>query len=110
MSEEEIGRLKYPAGLNLGASTPPEIALSILAEILQIQKQRHAAETMPESAPEKSEEAAIDPVCGMEVEIAGANYVASFQGRTFYFCSAGCQREFQKEPARYLQAERESGD
>ncbi len=109
MSEDEIRRLKYPAGLDLGASTPPEIALSILAEILQAQKQRHAVETRPESAPEKKEDTAIDPVCGMTVEIAGANHVASYQGRTFYFCSAGCQRSFQKEPEKYLQAEQASG-
>ncbi len=109
MSEEEIGRLKYPAGLDLGASTPPEIALSILAEILQVMKHPHAVESRVESTPEKREETAVDPVCGMDVEIAGANHVASYQGRTFYFCSAGCQRAFQKEPEKYLQAERESG-
>ena len=109
MSEEVIGRLKYPAGLDLGASTPPEIALSILAEIIQIQKHRHPAEARPESVAEKKEDSAIDPVCGMTVEIAGANYVASHQGRMFYFCSAGCQRDFQKEPEKYMQVERESG-
>jgi xanthine dehydrogenase accessory factor len=109
MSEDEIRRLKYPAGLDLGASTPPEIALSILAEILQVQKQRHTAENRPESVPEKKDDMALDPVCGMTVEIASANHVASYQGRTYYFCSAGCQRAFQKEPEKYLQAEQESG-
>ncbi len=109
MSEEVIGRMKYPAGLDLGASTPPEIALSILAEIIQIQKHRHLAEEKTESMPQNEEESAIDPVCGMTVEIAGANYIASYQGKKFYFCSAGCQRSFQKEPEKYLQAEQESG-
>ncbi|HET9588155.1 MAG TPA: XdhC family protein [Anaerolineales bacterium] len=39
LTEEQIARLKYPAGLDLGAVTPEEIALSILAEIVQHRRQ-----------------------------------------------------------------------
>jgi Cu+-exporting ATPase len=45
---------------------------------------------------------AIDPVCGMEVEVATARYTAQHEGRTYYFCGRGCQLEFQDDPARYL--------
>ena len=119
LPEEVVARLKYPAGLDFGASTPAEIALSILAEIIQVQRRGRAAigwpsssELAPEAETATLQDAepteAIDPVCGMTVEIASANYIASYQGRMFYFCSAGCQHEFQKEPEKFLQVEHES--
>ena len=45
---------------------------------------------------------AIDPVCGMEVEIEGAPYTVEHQGMTYYFCSKGCMLEFQDDPTRFL--------
>ena len=112
MPEEVMARLKYPAGLDFGASTPAEIALSILAEIIQLQRRGRGAETGPETLAEVETNTepteAIDPVCGMTVEIASANHIASYQGKMYYFCSAGCQREFLKEPEKYLQAEQEN--
>jgi len=47
---------------------------------------------------------AIDPVCGMEVEIEGARYTSELNGQTFYFCCSGCKRKFEAEPAKYLKA------
>jgi len=45
---------------------------------------------------------AIDPVCKMEVEIDTAQYKSKHAGQTYYFCSAGCQRSFEKDPHPYL--------
>lgn len=45
----------------------------------------------------------IDPVCQMEVEVENAKYVSEYAGEKYYFCSAGCQREFEENPAGYLQ-------
>ena len=45
---------------------------------------------------------AIDPVCDMEVEIATAQWKAEYQGKTYYFCSPGCKRSFEKAPEKYL--------
>jgi len=45
-----------------------------------------------------------DPVCGMNVNPAGAKNVHQHEGRTFYFCCAGCVEKFKKEPAKYLAA------
>ena len=45
---------------------------------------------------------AIDPVCKMEVEIETAQYKSELGGETYYFCSAGCQKDFEKEPHKYL--------
>ncbi len=109
LPEKVIERLKYPAGLDFGASTPTEIALSILAEIIQMQRRGHPVEAKAEIQPAAGAESAIDPVCGMEVEVASANYIAAYQGKMYYFCSASCQREFQKEPMKFLQVEHEQG-
>ena len=44
-----------------------------------------------------------DPVCGMDVDPKTA-LSAPHNGRTYYFCSAGCQRQFEAEPTKYATA------
>ena len=44
---------------------------------------------------------AKDPVCGMDVTVNDKTPRATHQGATYYFCSDGCKRSFEKEPARY---------
>ena len=41
---------------------------------------------------------AIDPVCGMEVAPATAAGASEYEGTTYYFCSTGCKRQFDKDP------------
>lgn len=45
---------------------------------------------------------AIDPVCGMSVERAGAEYRSEHDGQTYYFCAKGCKENFDRDPARYV--------
>jgi YHS domain-containing protein len=45
---------------------------------------------------------AIDPVCGMQVEMATAQHTAEYQGTTYYFCAKGCKLDFEDEPERFL--------
>ena len=47
---------------------------------------------------------AIDPICGMEVETETAKWKADFQGQTYFFCSPGCKRTFEKEPEKILKS------
>jgi xanthine dehydrogenase accessory factor len=91
VSEDVIERLKAPAGLDIGAATGPEIALSILAEIVQ-QRRSRVPGTMYESP--KEVETAVDPICGMQVETATARWTAEKDGQTYYFCAPGCRRAF----------------
>lgn len=42
-----------------------------------------------------------DPVCGMSVDEKTAKYTSEHEGRTFYFCSAGCKTTFDRDPHRY---------
>ncbi|RPI78111.1 MAG: YHS domain-containing protein [Chloroflexi bacterium] len=52
----------------------------------------------------------IDPVCGMEVEPSSAAGVSEYKGQKYYFCSAGCKREFDQDPEKYLRNMSESRD
>jgi YHS domain-containing protein len=52
----------------------------------------------------KSEDKAIDPVCGMTVVKATAKATYEYKGNTFYFCSTGCKEAFAKEPEKYIKA------
>ena len=102
LAEDRLSRLKCPAGLDIGASTPEEIALSILAEIVQTRRRSIISNPQsPISGPQPPTEA-LDPVCGMTVEIATARYVVQHAGQAYYFCSGGCKRSFEKEPEKYV--------
>ncbi len=103
--EEQLSRLKNPARIELGASTPEEIALSIMAEIVMLRRQGQLApgpaKETEGGAPAESGEA-TDPVCGMTVEVASARHVFEHGGEVYYFCCSGCQRSFEREPKAYL--------
>ena len=95
--QQMVERLRTPAGKVRGV-TQEQIALLALAEIVAARQKR---------GPKPVHEApqvvfATDPVCGMTVDPLTATHRADFGGTTFWFCSAGCQAEFEKTPERYL--------
>jgi len=82
--------VKCPAGLDIGAVTPEEIALSILAEIVSVRRaEAHHAESA----------AAKDPTCGMMVGVEGARYTLTRGDDTYYFCGAGCKDAYELKHA-----------
>jgi xanthine dehydrogenase accessory factor len=102
ISAHALDAIRSPAGLDLGGRQPEEVALSILAEIVQL---KHAARpaAQPAVAPAPPAPAtAIDPVCHMTVTIATARHVGTWDGRAWYFCNPRCKDKFLADPARYL--------
>jgi len=99
---ELLQRVKCPAGLQLGAVTPPEIAFSIMGEILELRRRNQAVDGARAAVPAADPGAAVvDPVCGMTVQAAGARYTSAYDGKTFKFCSMSCKERFDREPERY---------
>jgi xanthine dehydrogenase accessory factor len=99
---EALDRVHNPAGLDIGARLPEELALSILAEIVKLR--RAAAPAVVEETPAEREE--IDPICGMTVVVATAKHVAEHDGKTYYFCNPRCREKFLATPARWIEAAR----
>jgi xanthine dehydrogenase accessory factor len=122
--QDELDRVRVPAGLDLGRTTHREIAVAILAELVQLRAAGSlamggGAEAVPGeegraegvSPPSgglaggsggSPPRASTDLVCGMTVTADASSYPLEHEGETYYFCCAGCRRSFQEDPAAYL--------
>jgi xanthine dehydrogenase accessory factor len=103
VSRDRLDKVRVPAGLDLGRTTHEEIAVAILAELVQLR----ASGALPRQSAQAAKPAAeaVDPVCGMTVTADAAGRPLQHDGVTYYFCSAGCRRAFESDPAAYLKKE-----
>ena len=95
LAEERLAALETPAGLDIGARTPEEIALSILARIVTVRRGEQTLSVRvvapaPRAAPAETA-TAIDPVCGMVVAAVEQTPHVDHEGRRVYFCCDGCR-------------------
>lgn len=105
-SEEQVQRIEAPAGLDLGQTTHREIAVAVLGELV---RRRAAGALAVDALPAVPQiEEAVDPVCGMTVEVDPARHQAEHNGVTYYFCCPVCRQTFQDDPDAYLHASSEA--
>ena len=104
--KDELDRVRVPAGLDLGKTTHQEIAVAILAELVQLRSSGALTRpaTTPQARPESRAEA-IDPVCGMTVAVTAADQPLRHEGTDYYFCCAGCRQAFEQDPDAYTRRE-----
>jgi xanthine dehydrogenase accessory factor len=103
ISAERLRQVRAPAGINIGAGSPEEIAVSILAEIVQLNRSR--VSDHPDTTVQPAEKPkAKDPICGMTVDTDATKYKSEIEGQSFYFCCAGCKQTFERQPEKYMLA------
>jgi xanthine dehydrogenase accessory factor len=101
---ELLDTVRVPVGLDLGHTSHREIAVAVLAELVQL---RVAGALVPQrpvviSAPPAT---VIDAVCGMTVRPDRSSHPLEHKGVTYYFCGAGCRSAFENDPTSYLPRE-----
>ena len=108
-TEEQIAKIHVPAGLDLGHTSHREVAIAILAQLVQLRatgafdlnERREQATLLPTIEVVD----VIDLVCGMTVRAEKSNRPFEFEGTTYYFCAPGCRATFEKDPSSFINQE-----
>jgi xanthine dehydrogenase accessory factor len=118
---ERVDAIIAPVGVEIGAVSYEEIALSVAAGLVKARRlgdkninpeptdtnlkqitKTSCCASINSTEQDKKQVAPIDPVCAMSIEVSTAEYISEYQQKKYYFCCAGCLHSFEKSPAKYL--------
>ena len=100
---ERLQQVRTPAGLDIGAKIPEEVALSILAQIVQERRVAQAEEAIATPATSPNADIYINPVCEVPVKKSTAKHIVEHAGEKVYFCCDGCKHTFEQNPEAYTE-------
>ncbi len=117
IAESRIAQLRSPVGLDINAKLASEVAISILAEVVdhfrngtrigktaQNNTENKVSEASTEAADIFAEEYYINPVCQVPVSKKNPKHIVDYRGEKVYFCCDGCKVSFEKNPGQYIKS------
>lgn len=108
-SKEQIETIHAPAGIDINAKQADEVAVSILAEMIQVKNSQDLWQAAAEnedaaSGQNETPKFYINPVCGIPVDMNNPKHIVEYNGESVYFCCDGCKVKFDKDPEKYIRA------
>ncbi len=106
--KEKINEIHSPAGININAKKPEEVAISILSEIIKEQNNLPVSGFMAfnQTGPQSGRPTYyINPVCGIPVDMNSPKHIVEYNGEKIYFCCDGCKVKFDAEPHKYVKTQ-----
>ncbi len=107
VDQQKIDAIVSPAGIDINAKKPEEVAISIMAQIIEIKNSKAAPLTFEKFDAIKADGGKapvyyINPVCGVPVDMNNPKHVVEYKNEKVYFCCDGCKVKFDAEPERYM--------